>query len=197
MELKQRIIDAVIEEFNEKGLKFTMDDLAKRLGISKRTLYGMIEDKESLFLEMVDHVFGEIKESERKIAQDPHLDVMEKLKQILIVLPEKYKTIDFRQLYELKTKFPRIYAKIEHRLETDWDLTFQIMKQAMEEGRIRQISLPVFQAIFSGTIEYYLSRRVLIDNQISYEEGLKQMLDILINGIGREVEPPKNTTKPI
>lgn len=182
MELKERVIDAVVEEFNEKGLKFTMDDLARRLGISKRTLYTVVEDKETLFLEMVDCVFGAIKESERKIAEDPTLDVMEKLKKILIVLPEKYKTIDFRLLYELKSKFPRIYAKIENRLETDWDLTFQIMQQAMDEGKLRRISLPVFQAIFSGTIEYYLSRRVLVDHRISYEEGMEQLLDILMQG---------------
>jgi AcrR family transcriptional regulator len=183
MELREKILDAVVEEFNEKGPKFSMDDLAKRLGISKRTLYSIIDSKESLFLEMVDHVFGAIKESERKIAGDPNLDVMEKLKKILIILPEKYKTVDFRRLYELKTKLPKIYAKIEKRLETDWDLTFRIMQQAIDEGKIRKINMQVFQAIFSGTIEYYLSRSVLIDNKISYEDGLEQMLDILINGI--------------
>jgi AcrR family transcriptional regulator len=194
MELKERVIDAVVEEFNEKGLKFTMDDLAKRLGISKRTLYTVVKDKESLFLEMVDCVFGEIKESERKIAENPNLEVMEKLKQILIVLPEKYKTIDFHQLYDLKTKFPPIYTKIENRIETDWDLTFQIMQQAMDEGKLRRISKPVFQAIFSGTIEYYLSRSVLIDNQISYEEGLEQLLDILIYGVIENRMPDEKTT---
>lgn len=186
MELKDRVIDAVVEEFNDKGLKFTMDDLAKRLGISKRTLYTVVEDKETLFLEMVDRVFGEIKESERQIAEDTSLEVMEKLKRILIVLPEKYKTIDFRQLYELKSKFPRIYAKIENRLETDWDLTFQIMQQAMDEGKLRKINTEVFQAIFSGTIEYYLSRSVLTNQQLSYKEGLEQLLDILMQGVACE-----------
>lgn len=183
MELKDKIIDAVIEEFNEKSLKFTMDDIAKRLGISKRTLYSIVQDKEALFIEMMDTVFIAIKESEREIVANQSLDILEKLKKILIVVPERYKTIDFRQLYGLKSKFPRIYAKIEDRLETDWDATFKIMEQAMEEGKIRRISLPVFQAIFTGTIEYYLSRSVLIDSKIAYEDAINQMLDILINGI--------------
>jgi AcrR family transcriptional regulator len=183
MELKERMIDAVIEEFNDKGLKFTMDDIAKRLGISKRTLYTVVRDKEALFIEAVDCVFGAIKQSEREIAEDTSLDIVEKLKRILIVLPRKYKTIDFRRLYELKSRFPRIYAKIEDRLETEWEPTFQIMEQAMAEGRIRKVNLPVFQSIISGTIEYYLSRRVLIDSEITYEAALKQMLDILFDGI--------------
>jgi hypothetical protein len=40
--------------------------------------------------------------------------------------------------------------------------------------------------MYSGTIEYYLSRTVLIDHQITYEEALEQLLDILISGIEKE-----------
>lgn len=183
MELKEEIIDAVIEEFNEKGLKFTMDDISRRLGISKRTLYTYVEDKETLFIEMVDYVFSAIKESEKAILNDNSLDIIDKIKKILIVLPVKYKTLDYRQLYDLKSKFPRTYAKIENRLETDWEPTLQLLDQAMKEGRIRHISLPVFQAIISGTIENFLSRTLLIDNGITYEKALDEMLDIIINGL--------------
>ena len=183
MELKERVIDAVIDAFNEKGLKFTMDDIAKHMGISKRTLYTVVRDKEALFLEAVDTVFGDIKKGEKMILEDSTLDSLEKLKRILIYLPNRYQAIDFRQLYELKSKYPKIYAKIENRLETDWDATFRIMEQAMEEGKIRKINLQVFQAVFSGTIEYYLSRRVLIDGRLEYEDALQQTLDILMEGI--------------
>ncbi|HHT98427.1 MAG TPA: TetR/AcrR family transcriptional regulator [Clostridiales bacterium] len=183
MDLKEKIIDAVIDEFNDKGLKFTMDDIAGNIGISKRTLYTVIKDKEALFIEAIDHVFAEIKNCEREIANDDSLDILDKLKSLLIVMPEKYKTVDFRQLYDLKEKYPRIYKKVENNLNTDWDLTYEVMKQAIAEGKIRQISFPVFKAIFSGTIEYYLSRSVLIDNQMEYEEALNQMLDIVMNGI--------------
>ncbi|MDF2514002.1 MAG: TetR family transcriptional regulator [Herbinix sp.] len=183
MELKERIIDAVLQEFNEKGLKFTMDDIAKRLGISKRTLYTVVQDKEALFVEAVEDVFGAIKEGEREILEDEALDIVDKLKKILVVLPRKYRSIDYRQLYDLKSRFPRIYAKIENRLETEWEPTFQLMEQAMAEGRIRRVSLPIFKAMFSGTIEYYISRKELIDSNIAYEEALQQMLDILFEGI--------------
>lgn len=183
MELKEKIIDAVIEEFNEKGLKFTMDDVAKHMGISKRTLYTVVQEKEALFIEAIDTVFAAIKQSEKEILEDNTLDIVDKLRRILIVMPERYKTIDFRKLIGLKDKFPRIYAKIEDRLETDWDATFLIMEQAMDEGRIRRVSKPVFQAMFTGTIEYYLSRSVLIDHRIDYEDAMNQMLDILIHGV--------------
>jgi len=183
MELKEQIIEATIEEFNEKGLKFTMDDIAKRLGISKRTLYTVVDEKETLFIEALDYGFAAIKESEREILIDDTLDIVEKIKRILIVLPNKYKTIDFRQLYELKHKFPRIYAKIENRLETDWDPTLDLLKQAMDESRIRKISLPVFQTMISGTIEYFLSHSILIDSAITYTKALEEMVEMIMYGI--------------
>ena len=34
--MKEKIIDAAIKEFKQKGLKFTMSDVAKRLSISKK-----------------------------------------------------------------------------------------------------------------------------------------------------------------
>lgn len=188
MDLKEKVMEATIEQFNEKGLKFTMDDIAKHLGISKRTLYGVVQDKESLFLEAIDYGFAAIKESEQEIINDSSLDIIEKIKKIIIVLPGKYKTIDFRQFYELESKFPKIYKKIENRLETDWEPTLQLFEQAMEEGRIKRILLPVLQSMVSGTIEYFISRNILIENEISYSRALLEMADILIEGILKKEE---------
>lgn len=181
--MKDKIIEAVIEEFNEKGIKFTMDDISRRLGISKRTLYSYVNDKESLFVEAVDCVFAAIKVSEKEILENDLLDQIEKIRRILIVLPQKYKAIDFCQLYELKNKFPRIYAKIEKRLETDWEPTLQLLEAAMAEGRIKKVNLTVFRAIITGTIENLLGSSLLSDNHINYEDALDEMVDMILNGI--------------
>ena len=52
VELRERIITAATEAFTSKGIKsITMDDIAAALGISKRTLYEVFSDKESLLKE--------------------------------------------------------------------------------------------------------------------------------------------------
>ena len=59
-ELRERIIMTSTEAFTSKGIKcITMDDIAAALGISKRTLYEVFADKETL-----------LKESILKIQQD-------------------------------------------------------------------------------------------------------------------------------
>lgn len=41
--MREKIIDTAIEEFTKNGLKFTMNDVAKALGISKNHLYRVRE----------------------------------------------------------------------------------------------------------------------------------------------------------
>ena len=53
--LKDDILEATLQAFQKKGLKFTMDDIASLLGISKKTIYTVFPDKNSLVLEMVDY----------------------------------------------------------------------------------------------------------------------------------------------
>ena len=78
--LQKNILDATLRVFDRKGLKFTMDDLAKELSISKKTIYTVYDDKEALFLAMVDYIFDSIKESEQMILTDPALrELVEKL----------------------------------------------------------------------------------------------------------------------
>ena len=71
MELRESILEGTLKAFNQKGLKFTMDDLAGILGMSKKTIYTVFRDKESLFLAMVDYLFDSIKESERQVLENP------------------------------------------------------------------------------------------------------------------------------
>lgn len=116
MQQKEVILEGTIKAFNEKGLKFTMDDVAKILGMSKKTIYTVFRDKESMFLAMVDYMFDSIKESEQQIVEDDALSTVEKIRRILGVIPESYRDVDFRQLYLLKDKYPVIYKQVKK----DW-----------------------------------------------------------------------------
>ena len=88
MELREKVLQGTMQAFNQKGLKFTMDDIARILGISKKTIYQAFPDKEALFLGMVDYLFDRIKESEREVLEDESLSTLEKIRRILGVMPE-------------------------------------------------------------------------------------------------------------
>ena len=182
-EQKERILKGTIQAFNEKGLKFTMDDLARILGMSKKTIYVEFTDKNSLFLAMVDYLFDGIKESEEEIINNTDLDVVDKITTMLGVLPESYKDIDLRQLYMLKDKYPVIYKRVEERFENGWQQTIELLKEAMEEGKVRKVNVDIFKMMMEAALEQFFQRDILIYNSLSYEEGLKEVVGILMNGI--------------
>ena len=60
--MRDKIIDATVEEFKQNGLKFTMNDLAKRLGISKKTIYTVFESKQAVLVAVVRSLCGRFKQ---------------------------------------------------------------------------------------------------------------------------------------
>ena len=182
-ELKKTILEGTIQAYRKKGLKFTMDDIAALLGISKKTIYTVFPDKNTLIAEMVDYCFDTIKESERRVMEDTSLDTVGKIRAILGVLPEGYRDIDFRQLYLLKEKYPKIYRKVEQRLETGWETTIALLELGMQEGSIRTIRIPILKTMMEATLEQFFQRDVLVTSQISYAEALEDVVSILMDGI--------------
>ncbi len=183
MELKEAILEGTIQAFNEKGLKFTMDDVAKVLGMSKKTIYKVFRDKESMFYAMVDYMFDSIKESEQAILEDENMTTIEKVRKILGVMPEGYKDVDFGQLYSLKDKYPAIYKQVEIRLETGWETTIALIEQGIQEGVIREVNIPIVKMMLEASLEQFFQRDILIQNHISYMEALDEVVGIIVDGI--------------
>lgn len=187
MDIKTQILEATIQVFHQKGIKFTMEDLAKTLGMSKKTIYTVFKDKNELFLSMVDYLFDAIKESEFQILQNEKLSTLEKIHDILCVLPEGYKDLDFGQLYMLKDKYPAIYKQVEIRLENGWENTILLLEQGKKEGVIRQdVNLILFKMMLEASLEQFFQRDVLKQNKLTYQDALNEVVDILVVGIRQE-----------
>ncbi len=181
--LREEILKATIQVFNDKGLKFTMNDIAERMQISKKTLYKVFDDKEALFLATVDYIFDSIKQSEQRVVEDDALGTVEKVHRILGVLPEGYRDVNLHQLYLLKDKYPRIYKQVELRLETGWETTIELIRQGIDEGCIKPVSIPILKMMLEASLEQFFQRDILIRNGMSYQAALDEVVSILMEGI--------------
>ena len=181
--MKEKIIEGAIEVYKKKGPKFTMDDLATSLGMSKKTIYTVFHDKKSLLIDMVDYTFDAIKRAEEEVMKKPGLSTEERLRDILGVMPDQMMGVDFNQMYTLKEKYPEAYAMIAKRLENGWELTLSVLNQGIEEGVFRPIDNAVFQMIFEASLERFLNGDELAKNHIKYLDALNQLVDVLIDGI--------------
>ncbi len=182
-ENQKKILETVIVEFNNKGMKFTMDDVAKDLHMSKKTIYKEFGDKEDLFNKMVDYCFSSIKKKEAEILQDPNLSTIERISKLLVCLPDNYQHVDFRKIYQVKDKYPNIYARVAQRIESDWDETIALLEKGMDEGVIKRIPIPVIKLVVEASIEKFLTSETLIETGTNYEDALGIMIEMLMNGI--------------
>ncbi len=181
--IRHSIMDSVINQFNLKGMKFTMDDISKELHISKKTIYKEFNDKDELFLATVDYGFSAIKRKEAEVLADDSLGLVDKIARLIVCLPDSYKNIDFRRVYQLREKYPDVYAQVAKRIESDWEETEKLLSKAMDEGLIKKVPIPILKLTIEGAIEKFLSSDELSRTEVSYEDSLNDMIDIIINGI--------------
>lgn len=180
-ELRGRIISVATELFQKTGLKFTMQEVAASLSISKKTIYTVYPSKEALLLDMIDGLFADIHRKKAELAaQDAPVE--ERIRKVIVALPEQYSAMDFRLLDELEEKYPAAAKRVRKHLETNWEPTVALLEEGMSSGRIRRISIPLLQQMIVASIERFLSDE---NSRGRYADTLEEMIDIIMNGIKR------------
>ena len=179
MELRQQILDAAAQLFQAEGVNFTMQQVAAALHISKKTIYTVYSDKEALLIDMVDMLFEKIHRRKAELAALP-LPLEERLRAVIIALPEEYAALDFRQLDALEEKYPAVAARVRRHLETGWEPTMALLEQGIAEKRIRPVNLTVLRRVLTAAFQQLLSGA---NGGSSYAAELDDMMDILMNGI--------------
>ena len=179
MDLRTQILDAAAKLFQAEGLGFTMQQVAAALHISKKTIYTVYSDKEALLIDMVDMLFEKIHRRKAELAALP-LPLEERLRAVIIALPEEYAALDFRQLDALEEKYPAVAARVRRHLETGWEPTMALLEQGIAEKRIRPVNLSVLRRVITAAFEQLLSGG---EEGTSYAAELDAMMDILMNGI--------------
>ena len=182
-ELNVRILDEAAKLFDEKGIRFTMDDLARSLGVSKKTLYTVYDDKRSIMIKTIDRFFDDALREEADIIADESLGVVEQLREVIGRVPERYTQNDLSQLYVLKEKYPSVYRHWQRCREEYWKGAAMLLNKGVEEGVIRPVSIPIFKTMFQSTIEQFFQNDILIKNRIKYRDALKEVANILVDGI--------------
>lgn len=132
METSEKIIKIAINEFSSYGVKsVTMDQIARKAGISKKTLYREFADKRQLVFESFSKVLGQNAETLRKM--ECRMDgVIEHLIEFSKFIRERFTDMHPVVLYEIKRYYPDIWALFEDFKE---DYAIKNLVNLMEKGK--------------------------------------------------------------
>ena len=168
----REVAKLIIYGNHEDTILMKMSDIFKKFDRDEETPDKLISD-----------IYEQIKRSEQAVMDDDSLTTVEKIKAILIAMPDSYSELDWRQIYQLEKSYPRIFARVRVMMEQQWDNTIELLRRGIDEGVIRDIPIPVIKTMFEATLEKYMETTVLIDAGLTFDEAVQYTLDVLMDGI--------------
>ena len=132
------ILSKVRDLYKNYGIKsITMDDVARELGISKKTLYQYVTDKEDLVDKFIE---SEIKTIQEEICKCINTDynAIEELFELSVFMNRMMRDRNPATEYDLKKYYPAQYQKIlKIRREGTYSYLMQNLRKGKEEGLYR------------------------------------------------------------
>ena len=179
--MKARIMKAFLEEIHEKSMKFTMDDLAKRLGISKRTLYQHFSSKTEILDAIIDSTLNEFDEKTDTIMKDQNLQLVDKIKKVITVIPKYNDFYNWQILDQMKKTHPEQWERVYIALN-EWDELRELIEQGIREGIIADQNVELLMKLIIDATNSTLDRKFFYENRMTVTEALDSIVDILLFG---------------
>ena len=184
-EIKENIIQESIHLFMKYGLRsVTMDDIAKHLGMSKKTIYQHFKDKEDIIIQSTKVVF----DAEIKMMQDVERDAknaVDHLYKQTLLIRERIKNTSTTTMYDMQKYYPKAwneYMCFKH--EVVYNSVIANLRRGIDEGLFRKDINPEILAQFRiAQIEKSFDDDLFTDKKFSLMEIHEQLFDHFTYGI--------------
>ncbi|WP_115899940.1 TetR/AcrR family transcriptional regulator [Tenacibaculum gallaicum] len=136
--MRDKIINKAGEMFLTLGFKSTtMDDIAKELGMSKKTLYKYFSNKTALVDASTESVHNTISETIDRVKSQNYNAVEEEFA-VKAIFKEMFKNAKTSPMYQLKKYYPETYTKlVEREVCMFRDCNVDNLKKGVEQGLYR------------------------------------------------------------
>lgn len=179
--LKPAILEEAMTRFRESGIRAVkMDDIAKNMGISKRTLYEVYSDKEDLLVDVVKSLLKQRDESlhEFSLKSDDAIDILiEALRQQM-----EFSASTHANFFKDLKRYPAVETILRHyRIEQEIS-TMEFFDKGVKQGFFMPgIDFTIFHQITSGSIAMIRSEEMF--KNLTYQQLMVNYLFVIIRGI--------------
>jgi len=135
----QNILERVGALYSKYGIKsVTMDDVARELGMSKKTLYQYVENKNDLVEKVLDYLLFE-RECEFLEIFEKNYNAIEELITVGIQVIKSIKYQNPATEYDLQKYYPVLFNKLQNiRKERMYNATLKNIQKGKQEGLFRK-----------------------------------------------------------
>ncbi|NDV82351.1 TetR/AcrR family transcriptional regulator [Bacteroides sp. 51] len=183
-DLKEKVIIEAMEAFKRHGIKsIRMDDIANLLRMSKRTLYEIFEDKETLLKECILY---HQQQNQRGLEE-----IVRESKNVLEVILKCYKgSIEMyhrtnKKFFEEIKKYPKVYDMIMNSREKDNTVVINFLKRGVDQGIFRaDINFAIIHALLREQMDLLMTSNV--SKQFSFLEVYEAIIFTYLRGIATQ-----------
>lgn len=182
---KERIVDQAARMFMQQGIKAVrMDDIARELSVSKRTLYELFGDKEELLYQSMLAILEQEQQRHSIIAAQAH-DPLEAMYMVLKEVMNR-STVQNRMTGNLKKFYPAIFERLKQaggrRSE---DGLRQMLECGIEQGIfLEKINLELTIRLFYASVSSLkYPERLPLPEGMSEKQAFMEIINTLFRGI--------------
>lgn len=188
MERKEEILQAAEKMFLKYGFrKCTMHDIAKECGIQKSALYYYFENRDQIFLTMIENRFAKMEEevgSAIESADSTKAKLKAFMKKKWQILHE-YKP--FMDLFEKKyIRFEDVIDEKDKMLAFDIKCLEDILEKALENEEIYVESLDPLVSMLLGFTYGSIYAIMEMGAKWDYDKKINEALKIIYTGVGKK-----------
>lgn len=185
--MKTRIMMAAAQEMNERGVKFTIDAVVAKLGISKKTFYQYYPSKDAVIEAIVDAAIVDENRQEREILASDR-SFAQKLAAYLSVTPQLFGRINEWIIDDIRRYRPLDWERIvQHHQAKETELG-RLLESGVVSGSLRPINVQVAARLLLASCNELLEFTFLTQANLTMESALAAYTDIFLNGILQERE---------
>lgn len=192
-EPKERIVAAAREHFFQHGYSaFTMDDLARTLGMSKKTLYVYFDGKDGLLRAMIEEFAGEIRAAADTLLADRGLSFGEKLRGFAGEVMQRLGRVSPAILADVERFAPALQRHIEQLRGKHLPYIFgRFIEEGQKSGAVRGDVSPVFAGEFylhamQGLLQPASLQRLRLRPEQAFDAGLGIFFGGLLTPVGQK-----------
>lgn len=184
VELRERIILAAVELFTTNGIKsITMDEIAASLGISKRTLYEVFPDKETLLEECIlkSQKDGDIFV---KGVIETSSNVLEVLLRCYQWSIERFHATNKKFFEDIK-KYPKACQLMKNNRNRSSEDTVNFFKEGVKQGIFRDdVNFAIINLLVRDQLDLLMNSDIC--NEYSFLEVYESIMFTFLRGISTE-----------
>lgn len=185
MSTEKNILEGAKNLFMQFGLKsITMDDIARKVGVSKKTIYQFFSDKNSIVFKSVHEYFSEHR-MEIENVLDNSKDAIESIYRISKCMKVQVEAINPTVLYDLQRYFPKAHKRfLEFKNTFIKDRMVKILEDGIESGYFRKEINPeilIIQRI--EQVQLAFNNDIFPRDKFDFKEIHEQLFDHFLHGI--------------